>query len=145
MEEEPFVRRFAIKYSPPTLVVEYKSGSSIFLKKIRIKKRKNITEERICDKLMEMYPSVLGPDKIDKEQLLDLIKLLLTDNGSEDLITDDVDLNKVDDEKLMKAKAQMDVNFEKHRILPGDPGYVWDKQVEFEEGDEDCDWDEDSD
>jgi hypothetical protein len=37
MEDSIAVRRFAIKYNPPTLVVEYKVGSGLFLKKIKIK------------------------------------------------------------------------------------------------------------
>ena len=37
MDDDLIVRRFAIKYNPPTLVVEYKIGSSLFLKKIKIK------------------------------------------------------------------------------------------------------------
>ena len=37
--EDIVVRRFAIKYNPPTLVVEYKNKNSLFLKKIKIKSR----------------------------------------------------------------------------------------------------------
>lgn len=37
----------------------------------------------------------------------------------------------------------MDVRFSKNRILPTDPNFVYDKQVEFQEPEEDCDWDED--
>jgi hypothetical protein len=39
----------------------------------------------------------------------------------------------------------MDVNFSKNRILPNDPDFVWDKPVEFQPAQEDCDWDEDED
>lgn len=37
----------------------------------------------------------------------------------------------------------MDVKFDSNRIGPGDPGYVWNKEVEFEGAEEACDWDED--
>jgi hypothetical protein len=37
MEDPVIVRRFAVKYHPPTLVVEYKTDSGLFLKKIKIK------------------------------------------------------------------------------------------------------------
>jgi hypothetical protein len=45
-------------------------------------------------------------------------------------------------EELALAKAKMSVKFEQNRLKPGDPGYVWDKQVEFA-ADEQCEWDED--
>ena len=35
--DEVEVRRFAIKYEPPTLVVEYRTSKGLFLKKLRIK------------------------------------------------------------------------------------------------------------
>jgi hypothetical protein len=35
------VRRFAVKYDPPTLVVEYNYNSRLFLKKIKIKIKDN--------------------------------------------------------------------------------------------------------
>ncbi|GMI35179.1 hypothetical protein TrCOL_g6718 [Triparma columacea] len=51
------------------------------------------------------------------------------------------DLNKVTDEQLDKVKSEMDVHFESNRVKKGDEGFVWDKQVEFEEGDEESSWD----
>jgi hypothetical protein len=48
-------------------------------------------------------------------------------------------------ETLEKAKQSMDVNFERNRLKPNDPNFVWDKQVEFEGAEEDCDWDEEDD
>lgn len=37
----------------------------------------------------------------------------------------------------------MNVVFESKRLKPGDPDYVWDKQMDFEPPSEDNDWDED--
>ena len=39
----------------------------------------------------------------------------------------------------------MDIDFEKNRLKPTDPGFVWNKEVEFQSAEEDCDWDEESD
>ena len=37
----------------------------------------------------------------------------------------------------------MDTKFDRNRLKPGDPDFVWDKQVDFQsEGEEDCEWDE---
>lgn len=42
------------------------------------------------------------------------------------------DLNKLDDEQLAKKKKVMSSSFEKNQLKPGDPGYEYDKQVEFD-------------
>lgn len=39
----------------------------------------------------------------------------------------------------------MDSKFEANRLKPGDPGYVYDRQVEFEGPTEPTDWDEEED
>ena len=45
----------------------------------------------------------------------------------------------------LKAKEIMEVDFSKNRLRPGDPGYVWDKAVDFGPAEENNDWDEDDD
>ena len=64
------------------------------------------------------------------------------DDGKMDL--DAVDLNKVSQFQLAMAKRQMDEDFIKNRLKPGDEGYVHDKQVEFDEEEMDSDnsWDD---
>ena len=54
------------------------------------------------------------------------------------------DLNNVSERQLQSAKAMMNVDFSAKVIRPGDEGYVYDKQVEFDEPEEDCGWDDDS-
>ncbi|GAX80124.1 hypothetical protein CEUSTIGMA_g7562.t1 [Chlamydomonas eustigma] len=54
----------------------------------------------------------------------------------------DVDLNKVTDMELKLAKQKMDEKFSKNRVLPGDPEFEYDKQVEFGPPTENNDWDE---
>lgn len=39
----------------------------------------------------------------------------------------------------------MDIEFEKKRLKPGDPGYVWDKAADFQPPTEPTDWDEEED
>jgi hypothetical protein len=74
----------------------------------------------LCDKLIRTYPLILGPDKVDREQviipisislsissqLLDLLKLLLSqanENPDSDPIASLVDLNKADDVFLLDS------------------------------------------
>ncbi len=56
-----------------------------------------------------------------------------------------IDLNKVSEEENKKAKAEMNKDFEAHRIKPGDPDYVYDKEVEFDGAKVKSDWDDDDD
>lgn len=44
------------------------------------------------------------------------------------------DLNKVDDEYLARKKAEMDAQFTANQLNPGDEGYVYDKEIEFDNG-----------
>lgn len=54
------------------------------------------------------------------------------------------DLNKVSEEELLRKKAEMDVLFEKNAKKPGDPDFVYDKEVDFEgEQHSEASWDED--
>lgn len=45
-------------------------------------------------------------------------------------VSEDTDLNKVSDIELKMAKQKMDEEFNKNRVKPGDPDYVYDKQVQ---------------
>ncbi|KAG2446037.1 hypothetical protein HXX76_000639 [Chlamydomonas incerta] len=57
-------------------------------------------------------------------------------------ITEDLDLNKVSEVELKIAKQVMEEDFKKNQLRPGDPGYVYDKQVEFTPAAEANDWDD---
>ena len=46
----------------------------------------------------------------------------------------DEDLNKATDEYLEKKKEEMNIVFESNRVKPGDEGYVYDKEVDFDDG-----------
>jgi len=46
-------------------------------------------------------------------------------------VNGDEDLNKIQPEELQRKKELMNETFHKHLILPGDPGYIYDKEIEF--------------
>ena len=46
------------------------------------------------------------------------------------------DLNKVDEASLHRAKQLMSNTFTASLLRPGDPGYIYDKEVEFESTEE---------
>ena len=77
------VRRFAIKYEPPTLCVEYKiDGERTVLRKISFKKyRGTKTPDEIADKVLRKCEDILGPEharRVSEDQVRDLVTLLLT-------------------------------------------------------------------
>jgi len=53
------------------------------------------------------------------------------------------DLNKASDEVVQQAKARMDVDFNAKRLKPGDDGYQWNKEVDFEPPTAVSEWDDD--
>lgn len=76
----------------------------------------NLTEEGILEKLIAL-PSHSGDD-------------------------DDEDLNKVTDDVLKQKKQEMDKEFEQNQVKPGDKGYEYDKEIDFDGDDKvSCGWD----
>jgi hypothetical protein len=88
------VRRFALKYDPPTLIVEYRKHNEnssqggekqyTFTKKIRIKKlsqNNDLNIEELADQLITTYPEVLGEDKVKRPQIVALLVKLVAGRG----------------------------------------------------------------
>ena len=149
------VLRLAARYEPTTIVVEYKRESEegkLRHLEIKLKNVATARELRIVTALQKRFPDLLGPEVVSPEQLKGLVARVKA-NVLEQVGTDtmeraaleDRDLNKADDEEVKQAKEKMDVLFKKNQVLPGDEGYQYDKQVEFEEGTENNSWDEDED
>lgn len=51
------------------------------------------------------------------------------------------DLNKMSRKNVETHKQKMDIEFQKNSIKKGDKGYVYDKEVEFQPGKEENEWD----
>jgi len=153
------VKRFAIKYDPPTLCVEYKiDGERTVLRKISFKKyRAGKSPDEVADRVLRKCEDILGPEharRVSEEQVRDLVTLLLTphdadaqgpavakDDDSEESFGD---LNAVTEEENALAKAAMSRRFEENRLRPGDAEYQYDRRVEFQPT-EGADWDDDED
>ena len=91
----------------------------------------------------------------DEDAFDDLLGDILGSDYSDDSFMEDesegygldgqVDLNKVSEGDLDRAKKNMNNDFLKNRVRPGDDGYEFDKRVEFavdEDAASDCSWDE---
>lgn len=164
------VRRLAIKFEPPTLVVEYIKNQKIYVKKIKLKTTEAAgtkgEEEHIrvlTDLIIEKNADVLGPELVSREQIEDLVRMIMkkkvdrptaigidagnmytsTNNQISNTQLDPFgDLNKASDDIVARAKETMSVDFEAKRVKPGDPEYVYEKNMDFAPPSGVSDWDD---
>ena len=181
-------RRVAIKFAPPTLILEYAPSYGRYLHyKVRMGHLRPSTDPyAVANRLYRDHPRFFDRAKVEFGQTLKLVRKLIDNAGAAspmaspvapsppparaapppasygDDFEDDfepetpvvaapapaaareeVDLNKVSEFRLKAAKLEMDVGFSQSLKRPGDAGYEYDKQVDFEPaGDSDGSWDD---
>ena len=162
-------RRVAIKFSPPTLILEYAPSYGRYLHyKVRMGHLRPSTDPyAVANKLYRTHPRFFDRTKVEFGQTLKLVRKLINNAGAASPVASsvassmaspvasppraapppparqEVDLNKVSEFRLKAAKLEMDVGFSESLKRPGDEGYEYDKQVDFEPaGDSDGSWDD---
>ena len=161
-------RRVAIKFSPPTLILEYAPSFGRYLHyKVRMGHLRPSTDPyAVANKLYRTHPRFFDRAKVEFGQTLKLVRKLIDGAGAASPVAssvassmaspvasppraappparEEVDLNKVSEFRLKAAKLEMDVGFSESLKRPGDEGYEYDKQVDFEPaGDSDGSWDD---
>ena len=161
-------RRVAIKFSPPTLILEYAPSFGRYLHyKVRMGHLRPSTDPyAVANKLYRSHPRFFDRAKVEFGQTLKLVRKLIDNAGAASPVAssvassmaspvasppraappparEEVDLNKVSEFRLKAAKLEMDVGFSESLKRPGDEGYEYDKQVDFEPaGDSDGSWDD---
>ena len=161
-------RRVAIKFSPPTLILEYAPSYGRYLHyKVRMGHLRPSTDPyAVANKLYRTHPRFFDRTKVEFGQTLKLVRKLINNAGAASPVAssvassmaspvasppraappparEEIDLNKVSEFRLKAAKLEMDVGFSKSLKRPGDEGYEYDKQVDFEPaGDSDGSWDD---
>ena len=147
-------RRVAIKFAPPTLVLEYAPSYGRYLHyKVRMGHLRPSTDAyAVANKLYRNHPHFFDRTKVEFGQTLKLVRRLIDEAGVASPVAPPppppaqpgvVDLNKVSEFRLKAAKLEMDVGFAQTLKRPGDAGYEYDKQVDFEPaGDSDGSWDD---
>ena len=177
-------RRVAIKFSPPTLILEYAPSFGRYLHyKVRMGHLRPSTDPyAVANKLYRSHPRFFDRAKVEFGQTLKLVRKLIDNAGAASPVApsppparaapppasygddfeddfepetpvvaapapaaarEEVDLNKVSEFRLKAAKLEMDVGFSQSLKRPGDAGYEYDKQVDFEPaGDSDGSWDD---
>ena len=73
------VQKFAIKYDPPTFVIQYRNNETgkNFLKNIRLRIGRKANAGKVTDKIISENPDLLGPSKVSQDQIRDLIELII--------------------------------------------------------------------
>ena len=152
--------RFALRVSPPLLALEYFHSSPASSRRCTRARLFHIntdghTAQQLASQLQQSYPDYLAADLVSLSQLVSLMTRLLSPRqpspsppssassspspSSSSLLK--LDLNRVAPEVLEAAKAEMGKSFHTHLVRPGDPQYVYDKRVEYDDPCEPSDWD----
>lgn len=137
-------KRFGVKFNPPMIVLEYLVPSTGKLYHHRMKLRdltRNSDPVQLLEYVKRRHALYLTTSKVSDEQLLGLIRKV-QDSLADDL--SELDLNKFAPEEVQKYKKKMDEMYKKNFKKPGDPGFQYDVQKNFE-ANLDASWDEDDD
>lgn len=87
------------------------------------------------DDLRRLNEIVTPPLTLDEPTLKGSLHQYTRDKGQISITPlSDEDLNKATDEHLAKRKEEMDILFDSNCLKPGDEGYVYDKEVDFDVG-----------
>mmetsp|Transcript_95950 Transcript_95950/g.214924 ORF Transcript_95950/g.214924 Transcript_95950/m.214924 type:complete len:199 (-) Transcript_95950:35-631(-) len=127
--------------------------------KLRQKNRNLLAEERVSFEQLVSLVSRLqaGPLKREPAQEKKAVDCIGIDNRVDNKANEDnrcdnnvdyhkMNLNKLSPEECLQHKAKMDVAFFQNQKKPGDPGYVYDLQVDFATDEQmDNDWDSEED
>ena len=73
------VQKFAIKYDPPTFVIQYRNNETgkNFLKNIRLKIGRKADADKVTNKIISENADLLGPNKVSRDQIRDLIERII--------------------------------------------------------------------
>ena len=151
------IKKCGIKFDPPSLLINYeKEDGKLRLRTMPLRNfTKTTSVPQAADELLSNSGHIQILKKITRSQLERLITIIsdklkgmsleasLARNDEMEQIDPTEDLNKVDEEALRRKKSLMENTFEKHQTKPGDEDYVYDKEVEFGEAVETCEWDSD--
>mmetsp|Transcript_7086 Transcript_7086/g.8166 ORF Transcript_7086/g.8166 Transcript_7086/m.8166 type:complete len:180 (+) Transcript_7086:307-846(+) len=143
-------QRYAIRFNPPSVVLEYSDSGKKRLRTVKLAQLGSESDvDRLTLKVIRSFPRALDPATVNREQVRRLVQRLVdrANRGAESLNLDDpdLDLNKVTVEQLKQAKAEMDNVFLKNQLLPGQKGFEYNVEKEFEVVEGPGDWDDSDD
>lgn len=145
-EENCIPKKCGIRFSSPALILVYEDklgGNKLRkcvmpIRNFRSTSNVNFMAQDLKlrhEKILHSVPS------IQVEKMLRVLQEHMKGTGLFDAVQtvnkeftlgSDEDLNKLGDDVLRRKKEIMDQTFNKNRIKPGDPEFVYDKQVDFD-------------
>ena len=139
-----------VTFRPPSIGMVFedpKRGKSKSIYRLRLKGLSTSTDlDTLAKRVANKFSSKLfDGEEISEVQVRTLLNRILNNENDDAPATmkyADQDLNKLDDESLNRVKADMQKDFNKNALRPGEEGFVYDKQIDFGSGDEDASWDE---
>lgn len=149
------VKRCGVKFTPPALVLNYliKDTGKMHRRTMPLRHfNKSSSVDATVDELLSNPRHSKYLKCMPKFQLYRLVSIIkdklsgmsleesLARNDEIDKLDPEEDLNKLDDETLRRKKSIMEDTFEKNLKKPGDPGFEYDVQMDFDEV-EACEWD----
>lgn len=143
--EQCFPIQLGLRLSPPALILMYETGSGTGKIRKRVMPVRNLKPNSrvnyIVEELILRHDILEKVSRIKVEKMVRLLQEYIKCNdlqksleivGKEYDINPDEDFNKLEKEDLQRKKEVMDEIFNKHRISPGDPEFIYDKRVDFE-------------
>jgi len=142
------IKKCGVRFDPPCIVLMYTNSHSDKARRRTMPLRaftKNSNIERAVEELKTNPRHAKYVSGISKAQLTRLVTIIrdklngmsleasLARNDELDKIDPEENLNALDDETLQRKKAVMESTFTKHQLKPGDPGFQYDVQMEFDE------------
>ncbi|XP_042858988.1 centrosomal protein of 19 kDa-like [Penaeus japonicus] len=137
-------KRLGIRAQPPALILIYRNADGRerqrtmpvrFLNKFgpvekvlkELKERHKEHLEKVPDLRMEKMLRILQESQKGRS-----VDEAVSNIGRDYDLDPNQDLNKLNDEQLNRKKKIMDSTFQKNQLKPGDQGYEYDKQVDFD-------------
>ncbi|PSN38932.1 Centrosomal protein of 19 kDa [Blattella germanica] len=139
-------KKCGIRFSPPALIVVYEEEDrhNVLRKFVMPIRNFRITSSVsfVAQDLKTRHSKVLNSvSNMQVEKMLRVLQEHMKNKGlneavevvtKEFTVLPDEDLNKLGDDEIKRKKEIMDESFSKNRVKPGDPDFVYDKRVDFE-------------
>ena len=145
MNKNVVLKKCGVRFTPPAIILVYEDGAKLRkyvmpIRNFRTSSNIDFVAQQIKTRHNKMLDSV---STIQVEKMLRILKEHLKGSNTKEAVeiaekefsvSPDEDLNKLGGDELKRKKEIMNESFDKNRIKPGDPDFVYDKRVDFEIG-----------
>ena len=128
--------RLACTFNPASISAEYTDdrGKTKKYKQFPVVFGSFSEPMALYETLVSDYPEYFGDKAIPTNKLKNFVTMIIKKAPA-------IDLTTLPKEQIDRYKQQMNREFERNAIKPGDAGFEYDMRVDFPEANEPCDWD----